>query len=104
MSILNLPWHSFVLFLCVLSTNPKEGESAPSPPQESVETNEVTPQSLTLQTRKSRSTQLLFTGHSFHVFPQLCWPALDVFKDLHILLKWWVPELHAVSVVRPHQR
>ncbi|XP_075021207.1 NADPH-dependent 3-demethoxyubiquinone 3-hydroxylase, mitochondrial isoform X2 [Calonectris borealis] len=36
-------------------------------------------------------------------FHQLCCPPLDTFKDLHILLKLWGPELHTVFKVRPYQ-
>ena len=34
--------------------------------------------------------------------PAFC-PPLDAFKDLHILLKLWCPDLHTVFKSRPHQ-
>jgi len=75
-----------------------------SPPQEAVDSNEVTPQPPLLQTRQAQSPQLLHIAHAFQAFHQPCCPSLDVFKDLHILLKLWGPELHTVLKVRPHHR
>ncbi|KAK4816220.1 hypothetical protein QYF61_013458 [Mycteria americana] len=63
---------------------------------EAVQRNEVIPQSSSLQTRQSQGPQPLLTGHAFQPFHQLCCPPLDAFKDLHIPLKWWGPELHTV--------
>ena len=68
-----------------------------SPPLEAIENNEVPPQPSFLQTRQARSPQLLFTGHAFQPSHQLCCPPLDTFKDLHILLKLWGPELQKYS-------
>ncbi|KAK4815415.1 hypothetical protein QYF61_001403 [Mycteria americana] len=64
-----------------------------SPPQKAVESNEVTPQPPFLPTRQAQSARPLLTGHAFQPFHQLCCPPLDAFKDLHILLKLWGPEL-----------
>ncbi|KAK4815837.1 hypothetical protein QYF61_008440 [Mycteria americana] len=64
-----------------------------SPPQKAVESNEVAPQPPFLPTRQTQSARPLLTGHAFQPFHQLCCPPLDAFKDLHILLKLWGPEL-----------
>jgi len=74
-----------------------------SHPQEAVESNEVAPQSPFLQTRQTQSPQPLLTGHAFQRFHQLCCLPLDAFKDLHIFLKLWGPELPTALKVRPHQ-
>ena len=75
-----------------------------SPPQKAVESNEVGPQSPSLQTRQDQSPQLLLTGHSFQLCHQLYCSPLEALKDLHILLQLWDPELHTVLEVRLHQR
>jgi len=67
-----------------------------------VDSNEVAPQLPPLQTQKASSPQPLLTGHAFQPFHQLCCLPLDAFKDLHILLKSWGPELQTVLQVRPH--
>jgi len=74
-----------------------------SPPHEAVESKEVAAQPPFLQTRQAQRAQPFPSGHSFQPFHQLCCPCLDTFKDLHILLKLWSPEVHAVLKVRPHQ-
>lgn len=66
------------------------------------EATEVKIQPLFLQTRQAQSTPPLLTGHAFQPFHQLCCPLLDAFKDLHIVLKSWAPELLTVLKVRLH--
>lgn len=66
-------------------------------PQETVESNEVTPQPLSLQSRQA------FMRHVFQPFQQLCCSTLDTSKDLSVLLKLWGPELCMVLQTRLHQ-
>ncbi|KAK4816662.1 hypothetical protein QYF61_019898, partial [Mycteria americana] len=95
--------------LCPCKHTPKTLKVLPSKPRwlqriqmiekcnlEAVESNEVTPQPPFLQTRQAQSPQPLLIGHSFQPFHQLWCPPLHAFKDLHILLKLWGPELHPV--------
>ena len=71
-----------------------------SPPQEAAGSNEVAPHPPFLQTRQAQSPQLLLIAHASQTFHQLCCPPLDTFKDLHIFLKLWGPELHTELKVR----
>lgn len=69
-----------------------------SPPQEAVESNEVTPQPF-LQTKKCRSPQPLLIGYYFPPLHRFCRPPLDTFKYLNILFKFWGPKLQTVLKV-----
>lgn len=71
--------------------------------QDAVDTNEVTAVPPFLQTRQVQNPGLLLMGHSFQPFHDLCCAPLITFNYLDILLKFWHPEQHSISKVRPHQ-
>ena len=74
-----------------------------SPPQEALESSEVAPRLPFLQTGQTQCSQLPLTGDDFQPSHQVCCPFLNAFRDLHILLELWGPELHTVLKVRLHQ-
>lgn len=52
--------------------------------------------------RSPLCAQPLITGCAFLPCYQLCYPPLDVFKDLSILFTLWIAALHAILKVRLH--
>jgi len=106
-SCLTLLWGSFQPFPHALSLDTEEkgiGTSlSTSCPWKAAESNEVAPLPPFLLTKQNQGPQLLLTGHAFQSFHQLCCFPLDAFKNLHILLKLWGPELQTVLKVRSHK-
>lgn len=91
MSILTIPWHSYVHshISCHQSWWAETSTSfCASPPQEFVESHKVTSVHPFLQTRQTKCHQPLLIGHTFQPFYQLydMLPALDVtFTSLDII-------------------
>lgn len=75
-------------------------------PQEAVLSSEAAPQTNSLKTRQAKSPQPLLTGYAFQPLLQFWCPPLGTFKDLHVCLKLWGPEVHTVLKVssRKHSR
>lgn len=101
-SSLNLPQHSFEPFLLITGSPGEEIAILSSyPPQETVESNEVTPQPPFLQTRPAQnpwgSSQDILSK-PFTTFVALLWMRSRTFTS-----KPWGPELHTAPEVRPHQ-
>lgn len=103
MSTLNLLWCISEPFSCILSLLFQGEEISTSlftcSPWEASE-SDVSSQSPLLWTRQAQSPQPLLTGHPFH---QLWCTLLNAFKDLHVLLKLWRPELNGELKERLHQ-
>lgn len=66
------------------------------------ESNKVALHSTFLQTRPMKSSYLFLIGHSFQSFYQLGF-SLDTFKNFHVLVKLWGPELPTGPKVRLNQ-
>lgn len=85
MSSIDLLWHSFEPFPCVLLLDTREKSSTPSspPPQEPVESNEFTTEPHSTQTTQTQSPWLLLRRHSLHLFHQFCHPLQMVGPIFH---------------------
>lgn len=88
------PLHNFKTFPCVLSLDAWDKSSAPLcafPFLRKLQRARRWPQPPFIQTRQTRSSWLLSTGHSFYPFHQLCCLPLNSFRDLPIFTKHLLP-------------